>query len=342
MGPNMKNHVVPFGGRGDQNSARLIYILAASHSGSTLLSMLLGSHPDICTVGEIKLGALGNVDEYLCSCRVPIRVCPFWVTVGREMERRGHPFNIAEPGTDIMSIESRYVRFLLRPLYRGSCLERVRDAALFLSPTWRTGLTRVQARNLAFIETLRKVTGRQVVVDSSKIGIRLKYLLRIRGLDVRVVRLIRDGRAVSLTYMAPAMFADAEDPRLRGGGSGGSREGERLPIREAAREWQRSNEEAEAILRLLPPDRWIEIRYEDLCCQPDAVLGRIFRFTGVRTDTKIQNFRDREQHVIGNGMRLDTIGEIRLDERWRHTLTSGDLDVFKEVAGPMNRKLGYA
>jgi hypothetical protein len=33
---------------------RLAYILAASHSGSTLLSMLLGSHPQIATVGEMK------------------------------------------------------------------------------------------------------------------------------------------------------------------------------------------------------------------------------------------------------------------------------------------------
>lgn len=337
----MKTHSVPHGGHVDQHSIRLIYILAASHSGSTLLSMLLGSHPDICTVGEIKLCALGNVDEYLCSCREPIRACPFWTAVGREMERRGHPFDMTEPGTDIMGIESRYVRFLLRPLYRGSYWERIRDAALILSPTWRMGMKRVQARNLAFIETLRDVTRRKVVVDSSKIGIRLKYLLRIPGLDVRVVRLVRDGRAVSLTYMDPAIFADAEDPRLRGGGSGGSREGERLPIWEAAREWQRSNEEAEAILRHLPPDRWIEIRYEDLCRHPDAVLGRIFQFAGVQADTKIRNFRKREQHVIGNGMRLDATGEIRLDERWRYTLSSSHLDAFEEVAGPMNRKLGY-
>lgn len=337
----MKTPVASSGGRVDRNSVRLIYILAASHSGSTLLSMLLGSHPDVCTVGEIKLGALGNVEEYLCSCRIPIRVCPFWIAVGREMERRGHPFDIARAGTDIMRIESRYVRFLLRPLYRGSRWEKARDAALFLSPAWRTGLKRVQARNLAFLETLRSVTGRNVVVDSSKIGIRLKYLLGIPGLDVRVVRLVRDGRAVSLSYMDPATFADAADPRMRGGGIGGSREGERLPIREAALEWKRSNEEAEAMLRDLPSDRWIESRYEDLCRRPDAVLGRIFRFAGVRAEPKIQNFRDREHHVIGNGMRLDATGEIRLDERWRHTLSPADLGIFEDAAGAMNRKLGY-
>jgi hypothetical protein len=39
-----------------------------------------------------------------------------------------------------------------------------------------------------------------VLVDSSKVGIRLKYLLRIPEIDIRVIRVIRDGRAVALTY----------------------------------------------------------------------------------------------------------------------------------------------
>ena len=52
---------------GKVNFVRLVYILAASHSGSTLLAMLLGSHPDVCTVGELKATSLGNVEEYLCS-----------------------------------------------------------------------------------------------------------------------------------------------------------------------------------------------------------------------------------------------------------------------------------
>ena len=33
---------------------KLAYILAASHSGSTLLAMLLGAHRETCTVGELK------------------------------------------------------------------------------------------------------------------------------------------------------------------------------------------------------------------------------------------------------------------------------------------------
>ena len=56
---------------------RLFYILAASHSGSTLLAMLLGSHPDVCTAGELKAASVGDVDAYRCSCGAPILQCGF-------------------------------------------------------------------------------------------------------------------------------------------------------------------------------------------------------------------------------------------------------------------------
>ena len=45
--------------------------------------------------------------------------------------------------------------------------------------------------------------------------------------------------------------------------------------------------------------------------------------------------------VVGNGMRLDSTPEIRLDERWKSALTKDDLAVFNRVAGAMNRRCGY-
>src|ERR1041384_2871141 len=63
---------------------RLAYILSASHSGSTLLAMLLGAHPDACTVGELKLTSMGDVNQYRCSCGDRLMTCSFW----RSEERR--------------------------------------------------------------------------------------------------------------------------------------------------------------------------------------------------------------------------------------------------------------
>ncbi len=320
---------------------RLVYILAASHSGSTLLAMLLNAHPEICTAGELKMTNLGDIRRYRCSCGALIRECGFWEKVCAGMARRGFAFDLERPGTNFNAVGSGYARRLLRPLHRGPILETVRDAALMLSGTWRRSLPEILARNAALAETVCEIRGAKMIVDSSKVGVRLKYLLRSPNLDVRVIRLVRDGRAVAMTYLDPARFADARDPEKRGGGSGGDRRDERLSLRHAAVEWRRSNEEAEHILALLDRSCWTQVRYEDLCRAPAETLGRLFTFLGVDPALADPDFRKAEHHVLGNGMRLDTTSEIVLDERWNSTLTATDLNEFDRIAGRINRKYGY-
>ena len=122
---------------------------------------------------------------------------------------------------------------------------------------------------------------------------------------------------------------------------GGERESERLLMDQAAREWKRSNEEAEAILKDLDPSRWIEAPYESLCAETDPTLRNIFKFIGVNPDYKLASFRSVDHHIVGNGMRLDSTDKIKMDERWRQALTKSEIEVFNLVAGKMNRRLGY-
>jgi hypothetical protein len=322
---------------------QLAYILTASHSGSTLLSMLLASHPQIATVGEIKLSAsaMGEIDSYRCSCGEFIRKCRFWSKVREGMAARGREFDISNARTDYREVESRYARWLLGPLHRGMLLESLRDGALGISPAWRKQLAEVQGRNAALVSTIAEITGARVIADSSKTAVRLKYLLRNAELQIKIVRLIRDGRGVGLTYMAPASFADAKDPALRSGGSGGQREKERLSMAQAAYQWRRSNEEAENALRGVGKSQWIQVRYEDLCEHTANTLVRLFEFLGLDPSKRARDFRTVENHVVGNGMRLDTTSEIQLDERWRENLTEQDLRVFNDVAGELNKRYGY-
>jgi Sulfotransferase family len=329
--PSTNTHVIP-----------LVYILAASHSGSTLLAMLLGGHPDVCTVGELKANALGPPDHYRCSCGRYLVQCPFWAEVQAAVSARGFTFDIFRAGTDVRTGATPYRKRLLRPLHRGPALEWLRDAALSCSPGWRAHLARVDALNAALAQAVCDLTGSRVIVDSSKIGLRLKYLLRSRAFDVKVLRLIRDGRAVALTYMDPERFADAANPALRGGGTGRDRESERLSMTAAAHEWRRSNEEAEALVSRLPPDKVLQLHYEELCASPAQTVGKALSFIGVDAAAAGADFRARDHHVLGNGMRLDTVSEVRLDDRWRRQLDADALRAFDAVAGDLNRSLGYA
>jgi hypothetical protein len=324
-------------------ATKLAYILAASHSGSTLLSMLLGCHPQVVTVGELKFSpkAIGDLDRYRCSCGALIRACGFWDRVRNGMAARGFEFDLAQAGTDYRISESRYAGRLLGPMYQDRFLEGLRDVALSLSGTWRQHLPEIHRRNAALASVVCEITAADVVVDSSKIALRLKYLLRNPELDVKVIRLVRDGRAVALTYMDPAGFADAQNPALRSGGMGGSREDERLGVATAARRWRRCMKEAESILQWLPPSQWVKVRYEDYCRDPDTTLDRLYRFLDVEPHRPPREFRTMKQHVIGNGMRLDTTSEVRLDERWRDVLTEQDLRTFDQIAGETNGQYGY-
>lgn len=319
---------------------RLVYLLAASHSGSTLVGLLLGSHPEISTVGELKFTSLGDIDRYRCSCGAFLLQCPFWMGVRSEVAARGRAFDPGDGSTDLFSGVSPYVRRALRPLHRGAFLELVRDGVLQAAPSWRSHLRSWQEANALLVQTVSRITGKPVVVDSSKVGIRLKYLLRNPALEVRVLRIVRDGRAVALTYVDPARFADASDEQLRGGGSGGDRAAERLSMGQAARAWRRSNEAAQKIVARLPREASRVIRYEDVCADPHATLRPVLEWIGVDPRAPLGLARGT-YHVVGNGMRLDSTREVKLDDRWRTALGPGDLATFDTVAGSLNRHLGY-
>ncbi len=322
---------------------KLAYILAASHSGSTLLSMLLGSHPadrhdwrnDAIPQSH---GRSRSLPLFLRRIHPQVR---FWAKVRDGMAKRGCDFDLADAGTDYRSIDSRYVQRLLGSDAQGKTPGRMPRRRVGVFFRMAKELPEIHGRNAALASTVSELADHVVIVDSSKIGVRLKYLLRNPELDVKVIRLIRDGRAVALTYMDPAGFADQRIPTSEAGGMGGNRAREKLSMTQAAYEWRRSMEEAEHVLRTLDPSRRIEVRYEDYCRDSDATLGRLHEFLGVDPGRQPRRFRDVEQHVVGNGMRLDTTSEIRLDERWKEHLTKGELQVFDRVAGRMNRHYGY-
>jgi len=320
-----------------------VYILGASHSGSTLLAMLLNAHPDVATIGESAPGRLGDVESYRCSCGALMRQCPFWREVTRRMRELGHDFDLEDFGTSFERFSRGLVARALRAEHRGPLLETVRDLILSSSPRWRRARPRIMQRCRDLAAAVLDITGARVFADSSKLARRLKLLLRIPEVNVKVVHLVRDGRAVALTYVRQSEFADARDPRFRRGGRG---EGAPAPYEEmnmarAAREWRRYMRSAQFVLSGLEPHRWIEVRYEDLCTDTSATMRRILDFLGLNSRVEIGDFRSVAHHVIGNGMRLDREAAVRLDNRWKQALTEAELREFDRSAGQINRRYGY-
>jgi hypothetical protein len=281
--------------------------------------MQLASHPDVCTVGELSGTPYRAEPGYQCSCGRELVQCDFWRSVSAAMAKRGFAYSATTAETDVRNAPDRYARRLLRPMHRGRFLELVRDAALGLSPAARAYLRRQQQLGAALAESILECSGDAVLVDSSKLGVQLKYHLRNPRFDVKVIWVVRDGRAVARSLM----------------------QNERLSMREAAREWRRFYDEADAILRRLDRSQWRQVRYETFCTDRDGSLRELWRFMGLPA-ASAGAVQPGEQHVLGHGSRLNASAPMKLKEKWRSELSPADLREFEAVAGRTNRRLGYA
>ncbi|HYX23162.1 MAG TPA: sulfotransferase [Thermoanaerobaculia bacterium] len=300
----------------------LVYIMGHGYSGSTLLTFLLGSHPRIATIGELGIAPRGKTptpQEYFCSCQTPILECDFWQRVTRGMEERGQPFDIWDADLDFRHNGGGLSDVVLRAVQRGPVLETARSAALQVLPAASREMRRVLARIEALVETVLGIQGRGVFLDSSKRPERAVFMSRVPSFKMKVIHLVRDGRAVSWSSMKNLGIGPEE----------------------AARSWVADNQGSEHARRYFDPGRWLTLRYEDLCTHPDESLTRLYDFIGVPAKNGIHDFRNFEHHIIGNRMRLASTSEIRLDERWKEALTREQMGIIERHVTPLNRKYGY-
>ena len=297
----------------------LVYILSPSYSGSTLLTFLMSTHPSIATIGELKATAMGNVDEYQCSCGRKIRQCPFWTRIGEELARQGVPFDVADFGTAFRMQSGGLGDRLFRAGVRGRVFEMMRNAVLRVIPKCRKNMQEVLTKNRVLVDVITRVQDAGIFLDGSKDAVRLKYMLASGYWNIRVIHLIRDGRGTTNSFMK---HYDTTMAR-------------------AATEWRRTRRESEWILCRLPKESWIRVRYEDLCTLPDDTLEGLFQFLGCDPGLASREFRAAEHHILGNSMRLKATSEISLDEKWKRELSDRDLATFERIAGALNRKYGY-
>jgi hypothetical protein len=300
---------------------RVRYILIASnaYSGSTLLSYLLGQHPQIATVSDVSgTRRTTQMEGFACSCGLAMQACPFWKEIEQRMRRRGYnDFTLDDFRLGFDAGRPRWLARLRIGSLRWRAVEDLRDMAFMATGSHRL-LARIAQRNLGFAEAVLEATGATVFVDASKERMRLRYLERYLDADLRVIHLVRDVRGVV-------------DSTLRRGKLG-------LTMVEAARRWGRTNEVIFRNLSVIPANRQQLIRYEDLCTDVEGSLATLFELCGVDPVTASGDL-GTDQHLLGNRMRLTGWDEVRLDEGWRTRLTEGEQRQIVEAAGPVVQRL---
>ena len=301
----------------------VIYIAGAGHSGSSLLNLLLGNHPQIIDSGEVHRLSI-DPDTRLCSCSKPISTCVYWTKV-------------AELYAQLLNVEFGQFRWDQYPItvhLNGNRVFPLNDLALLAGNSTLLRMMGIVSQTCAeYYQTavrswqvndaLATAHDGQFIVDSTKNPRRLKSLYLIRPHQFRVIYLVRDGRAVAASTLR--------------------REG--TPIATAAKDWKRSNEKVSLVLRTIPASKRFFLRYEDLCDSPQEQLKRVCQFIGIDYSEKMLQLGENipQPHSIpGNPMLHKKLTHITKDERWRSELTSDQLAEFERVAGNLNQRLGCA
>ena len=77
----------------ERDRLKVIFVTSSSHSGSTLLDLMLNAHPEMISVGELKqLGRFARLAKkkgaHRCTCGAEsVWHCPFWTGVNAVTKR---------------------------------------------------------------------------------------------------------------------------------------------------------------------------------------------------------------------------------------------------------------
>lgn len=229
----------------------VLYIAGFGRSGSTILDRLLGSGPEIHSGGELGgIWARGLVDDRLCSCGVRFSSCPFWQAVGSN--------SFAVLSAHEIDAIVRFMRhiFPARKMWRIFSRRTTERLVSEAPPAFLDVTARIY-------QEIRDVSGARVVVDSSKLATYLVLLAQLPSVNILVVHLVRDPRAVAHSLSRP-LVADPD----------GRSSMPRCGALKSAVLWLILNMGAERAARRLDLP-YVRVRYEDLVEDPARIVGQL-------------------------------------------------------------------
>lgn len=312
---------------------KIVYIIGTGRSGSTLIDVVLGNSGKVVSTGEIYDAINAQLRNKLCSCGVKLRDCPFWSQVS------SHYSDALETTTlyGMHEIHRRLERSALAPLRimlrKILRLKDVEDYKRFLDNLYAA---------------LRTVSGKSVIVDSSKNPLRGYLLSLLDSTDVYYIHLVRDGRAALWSWMRTGTIPPFG-----------------IPIRKHARltttseskhywytpwlysmSWVAYNLATQIVLRLIKK-KCARIQYEQFVANPSRYIDLI----GDLIDEDLSDLRKLIEssspleidHVIsGNQLRLARRITLRpADDDWNRKLPDSYKKVFWMCAGWLARSYGY-
>jgi hypothetical protein len=292
----------------DDDKVKVLCILGWGRSGSTLLGRIVGEIECFFLAGELRyIWDRGLIENRWCSCGRPFMECPVWRQIVTCVLEEGD-----------------------RPSLHAARMTQLRERGLhtrhlLLAPT-RAQLRSRVARMGEYTEALerlyraaRDVSGSRVIVDTSKFPSHGYLLQSAPGIDLYVLHLVRDPRAVAYSW------ASRRKPKPDHGVRAGTKLMTPHGLLESSLVWSEWNLAVERVWRWTPR-RYMLLRYEDFVRSPRSAVKSILRFLGEeRVETPFINEREVLLHAphtfSGNPDRFHSgLVDITPDEDWRQKM----------------------
>ncbi|MFC4058458.1 sulfotransferase [Planomonospora corallina] len=307
---------------------RVVFLGGLGRSGTTLLERLLGELPGCAALGEVvHLWTRGVLADEACGCGEPFHSCPFWGKVG---ERAFGGWS-AERAERVLALRARVDRTRRIPALTRLLAEERAGAGAWRSPAVTEELGEYVTAYRRLYEAAAEVADSPVVVDSSKHA-SLAFCLAAAGVDVHVVHVVRDPRAVAHSWRRRVTRPE-----------NGTAMTNWSPARTSLH-WLAQNLGLELLAREgVPVTR---VRYEDLLAAPARTLRRLAAVLGVQPSLDFLGDGEVSLSVAhtasGNPMRF-TVGRIGLsrDDGWRAGAASRQWSLVTALTWPLMIRYDY-
>ncbi len=286
--------------------------MGLGRSGSTLLDVFLGNHPGMRSIGQFAdFVRTAWIHSTTCSCGQLVTDCPFW----SEVRERWHRYLDDHSEQEYEHLREFHERMSRGPFSIPASRLSTKDFKLYIAST------------AALYRSAFEACEGKILVDSSKMPLRAFHLSRIPEFDLRIIHMLRDGRAVAYSWNKPAR-RNARD------------------VSRTAIDWMATNLASEWVLRNTDAPS-LRLRYEDFVDDPVKALRSIGALVDEDMDTVISRLtEDAPMHVthVASGNQLRFQGQIRLkpDREWRTSMSDRDQRRVWMITKPLMLRYGYS
>ena len=175
---------------------KVVFIGGENRSGTTLLDRILGKNDVFFSLGEvIQIWRRGFIENWPCGCGKAFRNCDFWQAVIKKAFGRLEKIDIQH----IYNLQRSIVRIRHMPQL---ALPKLR------SSRFQAHLQEYSNILVQLYRAIAQLTNYKVLIDSSKSACYALVLTEISDIELSVIHLVRDSRAVAYSMQKKKVRLD--------------------------------------------------------------------------------------------------------------------------------------